>query len=790
MSLGTARRAELAGRDPEREALWSALCAARDERAVQVAVLRGPSGIGRTRLCRWLVDRALASDLAGSVTVGCREGAPLLALLAGITGVPPRPDRASAVEAALRELDPAAAGRLGPLMRSPGRPWGTVPVVRRLLQRIAEQAPLVLVLDDAQDSIDAVRLARALHADGARVPLLVVVCADDDALGQDIDLGDQVDGLCDSEGVLALTLGPLSAGEQHLLLDGLVVLEPEAHEAVLAHAAGHPGHVVAQVTGWAAQAFREGAPPKAFREGAPPKAPEPGGAVSAVPSLPPADSMSEALARWMARWLAGLDAPDRIGLEQAAVIGRAVDEALWEQVSDDPEATMPPDQVQLDRGAARARAALVDGLIAAGLAYETDCGFAFTHAALVDVLIEQARAGGRLAAYHRACANHLRRLPMPDHALRLGVHLAEAGAHDEAVPALLDGIEFHWKYRDRRPLLTELDRAERCAAAAGWADEDPRRCDLLHTRAQLQVTAGRPDEGARLARQAWQMAVRLGDRRRVARTLWRLIGALVIISRWDDAAEVIPAFLQVADVAEDPAHGGLARSRMARALRARGDEAGAARWFADAERALRALPPSLWSLGSLLELYGFTDRQERILEVGPELDALAYEEGRTDLHLFSMSKQVEAHLTLGQHARGIELGRACLRLNDTLGDKRFARYMHIEVGVLELRDGRLEDAVQTLTEVLATLDREAFTWLALVALLARAEAELRLRDLAGLDRDLEEVAGLVAGGRYERDALLFRLERLAGQLGDAGLDERSARVAAVLRAVTEAPGSP
>jgi tetratricopeptide (TPR) repeat protein len=674
--------------------------------------------------------------------------------------------------------DPAEVERLRPILRTSTRPWGTLPLVRRIVLREAQKRPRVLVLDDAQHSLDVVRFARALWSERAQVPLLVVVAVEEESLAREPEVRDQVDALGDSDGVRTVRLGPLTASEQEELLQSLVSLDPESRSSVLERASGHPGYVVALVTTWAGKGALAPSP-RGFRLVSEPE--------------PPAGSWSSVWARWMADWIGTLPIADQILLERAAVIGRAVDVGLWERVSDDPDARVPLDRVVLDIRAARRRAALIDRLVTSGLAYDTDQGFTFTHPSLVDVLLEQARLAGRLERHHRSCANHLRRMPQPEHALALGHHLAEGQVWEEASRALLAGINWHWRQRDRRPLLTQLDRAERCADNAGWLPDDPRRADLLRARSQLMTSAGRPDEGAQLARRAVDLAFRLGDRDQIARALVRLVDTLVVASRWEEAMVQIPTMLEYEDALPDPAVAGIGRVRMGRACLARGDARGAEAWFADGERHLVAIEPSVMSMSALLELYDFTGQPERSLEVAQRLEPFAYEEGRADVRLFAMSKRVEALLALKRFAAGIELARECLLLNDQLGDKRFSAYMRVELGVLELRDGRLADARATLTDVLADVDRGESTWLAMVALLARAEASLVLGDLDAWDKDFDEIVQLVSTGRFERDSLCARLERMQRQVAERGHAWRAealetlAKRIAVPEAMTLAP---
>lgn len=777
------REPELAGRGTERAALWDALETARSERTLQVAILRGSSGIGKTRLCRWIAERAAELGLAEPVVVACQDDATLPRLLTALFRIEEvGPKRPAAIRAALEAHGPTTAARLDPLLADPAGPWGGVPVVLELLRDEASSQPRILILDDAHQCVNAVRLAAALAAEQRAVPILVVIAVQDEGLGREPAIEALLNALARAPRVQVLPLGPLSAPDQEELVRTLVGLDPESHADVLARAGGHPGHAVDQVTRWA-------------REGV--LAPGRRGFQRVGVASPAGGSWTSLWAERLVAWLQPLDLEDQVLLERAAVVGRAVDDAMWAAACDDPEGTRGVDSVRVVREAARRRANLVDRLVTAGLAEETDEGFTFTHPAVVDLLVARARDAGRLREHHRTCANQLRRSTSPGSALRLGRHLAEAELWDEAVSELIRGILHAWRGQDRRPLLSDLGTAGSCADRAGWALDDPRRWELHHLRALLLLTAGRTDEAAAEGLQAWTLAVKSGSRAAVAATLLRRIDVLFAANRTEEAAALIPAFLEVEDASSHPHWPGIVRVRYAKRMKQLGQTEGALRWFARAEKILLATAGgSCAAFGALLELYssrgdmGLDDARrdlERILEIGPTMESLAADRGETDMRVLAASMQTEAARSLGRHAEAIEAGERSLRICAQIGDDRFMMFMRLQLASIDLMEGRHAGALQRLDLAREASDRVQNAWLLGVLSLERVYCHVHMRDRGAFDREVPELDARFVRLVAADPALVERLEGLVSALHDQGERARAATLERVLDRTRRAP---
>jgi DNA-binding SARP family transcriptional activator len=177
------RRAPLVGRTEELARLlevWRGVAEGRRAAAVMVV---GDSGLGKTRLIEELVGRA---RLAGAITLAVRaleaDHAVPGAILTGLArdGLPGVPGVAGAAPDALGLL----ASRIGewrerfPSATAPAAPLTLAGALRECLRAVAEERPVVVVVDDAQwADHDSLLGLEQLARDLAAAPLLVVFTA-------------------------------------------------------------------------------------------------------------------------------------------------------------------------------------------------------------------------------------------------------------------------------------------------------------------------------------------------------------------------------------------------------------------------------------------------------------------------------------------------------------------------------------------------------------------------------------------------------------------------------------
>ncbi|HEX6701963.1 MAG TPA: BTAD domain-containing putative transcriptional regulator [Gaiellaceae bacterium] len=230
------------GRERELDQLHEAFARAVRERCSYLFTVLGPAGIGKSRLAAEL-RAALPADvqvLAGHC-LPYGEGItywPVVEIVKQLVGEGGRDELATL----LRDLDGAevVADRIAAAIgqgESGAKPEETFSAVRKLLERLAREHPLVVFLDDLQwaepSFLDLIEHVADLARDS---PLLVVCLARPDLLDERPTWGGG------KPNATSLSLGPLSAGESHALLASLSVdgLSPDDRARIADAAEGNP----------------------------------------------------------------------------------------------------------------------------------------------------------------------------------------------------------------------------------------------------------------------------------------------------------------------------------------------------------------------------------------------------------------------------------------------------------------------------------------------------------------------------------------------------------------------
>jgi DNA-binding SARP family transcriptional activator len=233
--------APLVGRRPELERLRTAYADARDSSRCTVVTVVGEAGIGKTRLMRELVLplRDEANVLVGRC-VSYGEGATYLpiaevvrqavrdASVAGIAELLAGEDDAEQVARRLAELTGLAEG--------PGAPGEAFWAVRRFVESVARERPVVLVLDDIHWAEPTLLDLVEYLGEWADAPVLVLCAARRELLERRPGWGGPT-----STGFV-VELEPLAAGEVAEFLTNLsgAAIDPEIERRVVEHAGGNP----------------------------------------------------------------------------------------------------------------------------------------------------------------------------------------------------------------------------------------------------------------------------------------------------------------------------------------------------------------------------------------------------------------------------------------------------------------------------------------------------------------------------------------------------------------------
>jgi DNA-binding SARP family transcriptional activator/tetratricopeptide (TPR) repeat protein len=467
--------APLAGRDQELRGLELAFDTARDRESCEVVVLAGEAGIGKTRLARELCEKL--SDSASVLVGQCvpyGEGAtwlPVVEALRSRLGEHPAEQLA-----ALLVGDERAAQTVAALVDGADAPSSTAEVfwaVRRLVEALARERPVVLVLEDAHWAettlLDFVDYLEGFSGGSATL----IICPTRP------ELFDRRPTWADR----ATVLERLSHRDVLSLLEnlGTAALEPGVRDRVADVAEGNP-LLAEQLLAWAAE----------------------GGQLDVLP--PSVDALLQSR-------IDLLPNEERTVIERAAVVGR--------------EFTMPAARALLPAELTGALRESVFALVRKGLLepapaprLERD-GFRFHHALVRDAAYASIPKTDR-AGLHERAAEWIEEHDAAQDEL-VGYHLeqayryrAELGRVDRHARGLAAdagdrlgsaGIRA-WKRGDVHATVNLLSRA-----TSLLQQSDARRRELLCELGLALRASGRLDEAKTLLAQATQESTASGDRR-------------------------------------------------------------------------------------------------------------------------------------------------------------------------------------------------------------------------------------------------------------------------------------
>jgi serine/threonine protein kinase len=478
LSLYGARELPLAGRESERDALWVSLEHTYREGGLQVIVLHGASGVGKSRLLRWTMHRAHELGLATTLLAthgperGPRDGiVPALARYLGCIRLAPDTLRAR-IQAHLEMHgvagDPMEVeslfGLLAPFSCTEGAPRGTdrensMHALRFALEREARQRMVVLGLDDLHWGDESMR-ALELLADGSfEAPLVVIATVKEEAQGVHPEMRARLCELRNAERTSGIFVGPLRAEDHLRLVRDLLSLEPTLAGDLARRTEGNPLFAEQLVGDWVRRGILE-----VTRRGFALRA-------DADVALP-----DDLHAVWLARVelvLAERSTLDREALELAALLGHRIGEDEWHRLC---EIASLPSPLALATALSRARLAHRD----------LDGTLAFVHGALRESILRAARDAGRRDAQMAQIEVLLRELVSrgAEHATeRLGRLLAESGRDLEAAETLVRAAEERRRGCDYGMALGLLTEADVCFERGGVSLSDARRASGFIVRA-------------------------------------------------------------------------------------------------------------------------------------------------------------------------------------------------------------------------------------------------------------------------------------------------------------------
>jgi hypothetical protein len=427
----------LVGRIDERNRLWEELV---EHGGYRVVALRGGAGVGKSRLALWLGERAHEVGAAEIFRAQFRQQATGEAEGLGgmveehlrLTGLS-HGDLVREIKLTLKAegISDAShkAARLARLLRPAEAPEGEpvtqeerFSLVGELLTARAPRRRLILVLEDAHWSSEAVAFAEYLHRTFVGDALALLTVRDD--LVTPAVLA-RIRALVDTAGGAELRIGPLQKGQVAALVAALVPARGDLSERIEANAFGNPASAVQLVASLVRSGQVQG---------------DAGGVwLQSLDALPMPDP---------SHWLAALapvaeaDPAVRPALWAAATLGASIAWSEWREVCRLLQVALPQTTV----------AALVErGLLVSGPGNR----YAFVDEHLRSRLAAEAREQGPRVVL--ACAEGLRSRG-PQVAARAAPLFVQAGERDRALDAWLEA--FAW--------FVDWDHARAIEAGAAW----------------------------------------------------------------------------------------------------------------------------------------------------------------------------------------------------------------------------------------------------------------------------------------------------------------------------------
>ncbi len=465
LGLFGVRDIPLVDRDAERDRVWRALRTVHRTGRTQVVVLRGAAGTGKSRLARWVSERA--HEVGGAVVLrashspvhGPRDG---LGAMVGrhlrCGGLDHAATR-SRLRLALHGLRPPD-GELDALAQlvtpahgddravEVARPEEWYATLHRLLLRFCRERPVLLWLDDVQWGLDALGFVlHLLERDTVTpAPILVVLTVREEALRGGDPEAEWLEQIAGDGRTDVVAVDPLLPRDRPTLVRQLLGLEGPVAAQVEERTAGNPLFAVQLVGDWVRRGMLV-AGDRGFRL-------RDGAAVE----LP--DDLHGAWIGILGRFVADRPRDDALALEIAATLGQ--DPVAAELAEACRIASVTP--------SADLAGALVDARLARWEGRGGDWSFA--NGMLRESLERGAREAGRGAAHNRACAAML--ADVEGAGERRGLHLLRAGEHEAALDPLLAAAKARSAAGESISAGRLLKAFDKSAALGGLPPEDER----------------------------------------------------------------------------------------------------------------------------------------------------------------------------------------------------------------------------------------------------------------------------------------------------------------------------
>lgn len=486
------RAVPLINRERERDVIWEHLRTVADTGQTQAVLLRGPAGVGKSRLAEWISQRA---HEVGAATVlkavhsriaGATDALPgMLARYLRCVGLP----RQQVLHRVVRTLEATGVSEdyeahaltelIAPTTDKGNtasgwkvhfqNPKQRYALISRFLCRLGKQRPVILWLDDIHWGNDTLGFVLDFVADLCQTPrpVLFLLTTRDEALAERAVESGQVDQLMKAACGTELPLGPLASSDQSALVRELLNLEGILATQVEQRTNGNPLFAVQLVGDWVQRGLLEvGERGFCLASGQRPELPDNLHQVWSARldrlALELGENRSGDNATFRAESPASLPLEPVVeSLELAAALGDEVDRTEWKIVCQMANVPIPPK--------------LLDSLMTNRLAHPVEAGgFSFVHGMLRESLERRARDRGRWEKHNHACVAMLKthyQDGQPGLSERLGRHLVDAGELEAALDPLLEaGKESLGTYAQTQ-IHTLLERRESVLSDLGFPED-------------------------------------------------------------------------------------------------------------------------------------------------------------------------------------------------------------------------------------------------------------------------------------------------------------------------------